>query len=243
MSNYYSLIQGETVSPYLANLIAYYPFNANANDFSGNNHNGTFVNPATFVGGKVANAVNFGITTLSTNVIIPDNNDFSFTNNTVDLPFTISCWVNVTQFSGLINRIIVKRGITTHEYQLYILPNGQVEFVKYNNAGQVISQIIQSAVGAVPLNTWKHICITNLNSGTAGLKMYIDGSQTTAPATNNGAYTRMINTSTNVTISDANRDLKHRGLADEVYIWKNREMTAIEVLDIYNKGNSGIALI
>ena len=243
MSYYRQLVQNITVNPYLANLIAYYPFNANANDFSGNNHNGTFANPTTFPFGKVANAVNFGIGAIDNSIAIADNIDFSFTNNTVDLPFTFACWANVTQFSSTFNRIIQKRGTGQEEYQLVIFPNGQVEFYKFSNATSTIFQLIRSAVGAVPLNTWKHICITNLNSSTAGLKMYIDGVQTATPAVNTGAYTRMVNTTSNIIISSPAPGFKHRGLLDEMYFWKNREMTAVEVLDIYNKGNSGIALI
>jgi hypothetical protein len=151
--------------------------------------------------------------------------------------------VNVTQFSPTFNRIIQKRGTGQDEYQLIILTTGQVVFQKFNNGGGTVLQTIQSAVGAVPLNTWVHICVTNLNSGTAGLKMYINAVQTTTPATNTGVYTRMINTTSNILISSLSSNFKHRGLLDEMYLWKNRELTAVEVLDIYNKGNSGIALI
>lgn len=241
---YYNMItQGFNASD---KLIAYYPFNANANDFSGKGYNGIGFTGVTFPIGKVANAVFFGTTTANTAGTVPDNDDFSFTNNIVDLPFTISCWVNVTVFSGSRNSIIQKRsgyGSGAEEWQFSILPNGQVVFEKISNNNTSILQSIRSDVGAIPLNTWKHIVITNLNSGTTGLKMYINGVQTTTLATNTNSYTRMINTSSNVIIGSGASSHKHRGLLDEMYIWKNRELTAAEVLDIYNKGNSGVPLI
>lgn len=240
---FYYNIMTSTLSPYLANLIAYYPYNVDANDFSGKGYDGTVFGTPTFVAGKVANAINFLNTTAANYVSIPDNIDFSFTNNTVDIPFTISSWVNVTQFSATFNRIIQKRGSGQDEYQLYIQPTGQVSFQKFNNGGSTVFQTIQSAVGAVLLNTWVHICITNLNSSTAGLKMYINGVQTATPAVNTGAYTRMINTTSSILIGSPASNFKHRGLLDEMYFWKDRELTAAEVLDIYNKGNSGVPLI
>lgn len=240
---YYNIMTAATLSPYLANLIAYYPYNSNANDFSGKGYNGTIAGTPTFVAGKVSDAINFGTTTVANSVTIADNIDFSFTNNTVDLPFTISSWVNVTQFSPTFNRIIQKRGTGQDEYQLYIQPNGQVVFQKFNNGGGTVFQTIQSAVGVVVLNTWVHICLTNLNSGTAGLKMYINGVQTATPAVNTGAYTRMINTTSSILIGSPATNFKHRGLLDEMYFWKDRELTAAEVTDIYNKGNSGVPLI
>lgn len=40
-----------------------------------------------------------------------------------------------------------------------------------------------------------------------------------------------------------NADAKTRGLIDELAIWKNRELTATEVAELYNKGNSGNPII
>jgi hypothetical protein len=37
--------------------------------------------------------------------------------------------------------------------------------------------------------------------------------------------------------------LKHRGLIDELAIWKNRELTATEVAELYTKGNLGNPII
>lgn len=244
MSQYYrTLIQGTTVSPYLANLIAYYKFDSSANDFSIEGNNGTIVGTPTFVSGKVNNSINFGTTSLSNYVNIPDDIDFSFTDGINDLSFSISCWVNVTQFSTTLNQILRKRGTSQEEYQFYILPNGQVGFEKYSNLNSSIFQRILSNTSVIATGTWYNIVITNLNSTTAGLKMYVNATQTTNPATNTGAYSRMANGTASTWIGNLNNNFKHRGLVDEFYIWKDRELTSVEVVDIYNKGNAGIPLI
>ena len=240
MSYYRSLIQEETISPYLSNLIAYYPFDANANDFSGLGNNGTITGSPTYPLGKVGNAIDFNTSNALIYSTIADSDDFSFTNNTVDLPFSISVWVYVSQFSATYNTILSKR-FGANEYEFRIQPSGNIQFIKFSNSSGSILQTVQG--GAVLLNTWYNIVVTNLSSNPVNFKMYVNGSLV-GTGGNSGAYTRMINT-TSVTRVNASVSslLKHRGLLDEMYIWKNREMSAIEALDIYNKGIAGIALI
>ena len=247
MSHYYThLIQQEIVNPYLANLIAYYPFNANANDFSGVGNNGTVVGTPTYSAGKVGTAINFGTTTNSNYVNIPDSDDFSFTNNTVDLSFSISVWENVTQFSTGFNQILRKRlGSNTinNEYQIDILPNGSFALFKFSNGTSTNYQLIQSAPGVITLNTLNNIIITNRDSNINNVNIYLNGNLITPTRSTIGTYTRMINGTADIQLGNGTTGFKHRGLLDEYYIWKGREMTATEALDIYNKGIAGIPLI
>ncbi|MCS3794709.1 PKD domain-containing protein [Niastella sp. OAS944] len=87
-------------------LIAYYPFNGNANDESGNNHNPSVVK-ATFTSdrfGKTNSASEFNGT--SNFIRIPDNKAFHFTSG-----FSISAWVMIKGFYGGPchgNRILMK---------------------------------------------------------------------------------------------------------------------------------------
>jgi len=245
MSQYYrTLMQGTTVSPYLANLIAYYKFDANANDFSVAGNNGSIIGSPTFVAGKVNNAINFGTSGTSNYVEIPDDIDFSFTDGITDLPFTISCWINATQFSGTFNTILRKRGTGQDEYQFIIFPTGRIEFYKFGNGSGAIYQLIQSATSVITTATWYNIVITNAGGLLGGLNIYVNGTLLTSVTRSTvGLYTRMVNGTANTTIGVATGTLKHRGLVDEFYIWKNRELTSVEALDIYNKGNAGQTLI
>jgi hypothetical protein len=236
----------------LNNLVGYYPFNSNANDLSGKGYNGTAiaVSPVTYVTGKVGNAINFVNDATPRYVDIADNNDFSFTNGTTDVPFTISLWVNLTSFSSTGNWFISKRGLTsgTDEWQ-FVFSGGRVIFNKFQFNNNSIFQNIQSSLNPFLLNTWYHICYTDNGSGAIGSgKIYINGSLN-APinANSGGTYTRM-NNGTNFTRIGMNswtpvENLKHRGLIDEVAIWKNRELNATEVAELYTKGNLGNPII
>ena len=243
MSYYRTLIQEQTVSPYLANLIAYYPFNANANDFSGNSYNGTILStPVTFVSGKVNNAISFPNNNNPTGVEIPDNNNFTFADLTSDLPFTISMWVNITAFSASTNYIFYKVATSNYEYRLSINSAGVINFVK-GNLLFTANQTITSALGTITTGVWNNIVITNSSSNIAGVNFYLNGTLLTVTRATTGSYLRMANGTALPTFAIGASTTKHRGLIDEAYIWKNREMNATEVLDIYNKGNAGQTLI
>jgi hypothetical protein len=234
----------------LNNLVGYYPFNSNANDLSGKGYNGTQVGAPTYGTGKVGNAINFGNDGILRYVDIADNNDFSFTNGTTDVPFTISMWVNLTSFSTIGNWFINKRGDTigSDEWQFMFFQN-RVQFLKFQFNNKSIFQNIASSLNPFLLNTWYHICYTDSGSGAIGSgKLYINGSLNTAiNANSGGTYTRM-NNGTNITRIAMNSwtpaaSLKHRGLIDELAIWKNRELTATEVAELYTKGNLGNPII
>ena len=77
-------------------LVAYYPFNENANDESGNSHNGT-VNGATLTEdrfGKAKSAYSFD--GKDDYIGVPDNEMFTLGSD----PFTISVWVNVANIES-----------------------------------------------------------------------------------------------------------------------------------------------
>ena len=254
MSYYRSLIQ-RTVT-YLTNLVGYYNFNANALDFSGVGNNGTIAGTPTYSAGKVGNAINLGNNTAFNHANFIDYNDFSFTNGTNDVPFTISIWINATSFASTFgNWIFNKRGDTTNqEYQLYIESSGRLVFQKFSlGAGASgIQDISSTTVALIATNTWYNIIITDSGSGNINdCKIYLNGSLLAVTRTTTGTYVRMINGTANARAGNAawattqaqGASTKHRGLLDEFYIWKGREMTATEALDIYTKGNTGIALI
>jgi hypothetical protein len=235
---------------FLTGLVGYYPFNSNANDLSEKGYNGTAIGSPTYGAGKVDNAINFGNDAVLRYVNIADNNDFSFTNGTTDVPFTISLWVNLTSYSITGNWFISKRGTTSgsDEWQ-FVFSGGRVIFNKFQFNNNSIFQNIQSSLNPFSLNTWYHICYTDNGSGAVGSgKIYINGSLNSPINQNSGGtYTRM-NNGTNITRIGVNSwipasTLKHRGLLDEVAIWKNRELTATEVAELYTKGNAGNPII
>lgn len=236
---------------FLTNLVGYYPLNSNANDLSGKGYNGTQVGTPTYGTGKVSNAIDFGNDSNLRYVSISDNNDFSFTDGTTDVPFSISFWVKISSFSASGNWFVNKMSAANDgnsEWQIIYFEN-KLNFYKYQFNNLNIAQRIQSSLTPFSLNTWYHICYTD--NGTASIgsgKLYIDGVFNVALNQNvGGTYTRMNNGTFPTRIGQASWSIsttfKHRGLVDELAIWKNRELSATEVAELYTKGNAGNPII
>lgn len=233
---------------FLTNLVAYYPLNSNAND-SINGYNGTQVGTPTFTSGKVGNAINFGNDATERYFDIADNDDFSFTNGTTDVPFSISLCVNFSAFSVTGNWFVNKRNTTDggDEWQIIYYQN-RLFFYKFQFNNRNIYQGVGTGLNPFNINTWYHICYTDNGSGLiSGCKLYINGVLSNSIQESVGVYTRMNNGTQPIRIGQAGWDLspnlKHKGLIDELAIWKNRELTATEVLELYNKGNAGTPII
>jgi hypothetical protein len=84
-------IQGSSNSSLNNGLVAYYPFNGNANDESGNGNNGT-VNGSTLTTDRLGNANSAYIFDLNKYITIPSSNDFDLLSD-----FTISLWAQFDQ--------------------------------------------------------------------------------------------------------------------------------------------------
>jgi hypothetical protein len=176
-----------------------------------------------------------------------DNDIFSFTDGTQDVPFTISCWVYFTGFSSAGNWLINKRNQTSggDEWQMnYSTGAGnRLNFQKFQFNDNTISQRVQSDTFPVSLNEWYHLVVTD--NGTAnfnGMNMYLNGVNVSDVRTNSGGtYTRMNNGTSTLGMMNGNwlpsDILRHLGRLDEVAIWKGRELTPQEVLFLYNNGN------
>jgi hypothetical protein len=236
---------GGAVSPFLADLVGYYRFNSDANDFSGKNHNGTIVGSPTFSAGKVGNSIDF-VNDVNLNcVTVPHTTDFNFSNGIVDTTFTISMWVRFHSLN-VISNFFTKSSADTPPYSGYRFAfNGSLFFLKYqaNNLGAF--RYIYSASNPFVINTWYHICYTD--NGIGNEKIYINGIEIATTKQQSGVYVTMGNNTLNANFGNANYNIansnKHKGLIDEAYIWKNRVLTPTEVLEVYNKGLLGQTLI
>lgn len=226
------------------NIVGYYKFDSNPDDFSGLGYNGTTVGTPTYVAGKVSNSIDFNAS-LGNYINISDNSDFSFTNGSNDLPFSISMWVNFSSFASIGNWLINKRDATSggDEWQLSF-GDSRLTFAKFNHNNNGIFQLIRSSLNPFVINTWYHICYTDNGSGLVGSgKLYINGVLNVNINANTGSYVRMNNGTSLTRIGQASFQLSgnyhHYGKIDELGIWKNRELTPSEVLELYNRGNVG----
>src|SRR5260370_24499664 len=101
--------------PFTNGLVAYYPFNGNANDASGNGNNGTVTSAALAVDrfGNPNSAYAFdGVSSLIT---VPDSASLMITND-----ITVTCWLSFSQtnFGGAGVRFVGKGGDCGRNYGL-----------------------------------------------------------------------------------------------------------------------------
>jgi len=177
-------------------------------------------------------------------VLSSDQDDFSFTNGSNDLPFSLSLWVYVGDISSDDGPFISKANFTTggNEF-IFKHANGKLQFFLYDNDSSASGDSIRTQAPSATLSdaTWHHVVATYSGNGSqTGIKVYTDGSQTTSTQSANGSYSRIRNTSTPVVIgatqdlANANRVFEDR-IADCVVF--NKELTSTEVAEIYNSGN------
>jgi len=235
---------------YTTNLVASYSFDTDFSDYTGNNPLTAFGGATAGVtGGKVSDCAELDGS--SDYTIAVDSDDFSFTDGTNDLPFSISFWANFkTHSSNPTNAswIITKRDASTNEeYQVTFFDNS-FQFWLFSQGGN--SAYVTASLPFTPITggtTWQHFTVTYDGSQTfSGIKMYIDGVSQTLTDSSVGAYLGMINGSEPINIGSQGWNPtqgEFDGKLDEFHVWKDRELTSAEVLDIYNTENLGNSIL
>jgi hypothetical protein len=208
----------------LPQLIAYFPFDNDAADFSGNGNNGTVTNVDFRPGGTGT----VGMFVKKSTVKITDNKTFDFSSVT-----GVSIAVRVKQESRTNGYIVVKKGPasnTVDEYALSLTDDGYItgEFVENSsNRTVVISKSI------LELDTWYDIILMWKRSGEVFL--YVDGELDTLITS---SVTSIQNTSFPLTIGDPDTLYSDSfvGSLEDIYIY-NRALLADEITDfsIYHK--------
>ncbi len=220
-------------SALLTNLVAYYNLDANANDVV-NSHNGTSTNISYSNAGKNGNCATFNGT--SSMIVTPQTTDFDFSTISSDLPFSFSFWSYSASNSGT-QYVINKRAASGVTDQWAI---AKVGVNLYLNLFTTTSIYIGKYINATPtLNVWEHYVVTyNGNGANSGITWYKNGVSTATTNSSAGTYTKMPITSQTATIGRANWTATGylNGRLDEMAIWKNRELNATEVAELYNAG-------
>ncbi|MEN9611932.1 MAG: hypothetical protein RLZZ628_2746 [Bacteroidota bacterium] len=217
-------------------LVAYYPFNGNANDESGHGNNGV-VNGATLTTDRFGNA----------------NKAYSFDgiNNYIELnysqtnlsSYSISCWVN-TLDAGT---ILQNRGISGNEaYSLTLHLRQNVVEYHLDSSYREIGRECNSTVSD---GSWHHIVGTWSSSNGSLItpdqfKIYVDGILTQSQAIDFTCCGYRQNRFANV--SGAMKCLigyypywnsHYKGKIDNIYIY-NRALSQTEVTQLYNDNNA-----
>ena len=240
---YTTELAGNSILPadFTTNLVASYNFDADFTDYTGNHPLTSSGNvTAGTAGGVVSNCSDFG-GTLSDFLEALDSDDFSFTDGVSDLPFSVSMWLN---FDVVANSwFFDKRGTSPNdEYQITyysgsfaIALASQGGFAAYLNATYAITPVV---------GTWYHLTWTYDGSGTfAGIKLYIDGVSQALTNISVGTYVGMSNGTAVARFGKFTDGSPFNGKMDETHIWKNRELTAAEVTDIYTTELAGNSIL
>ena len=205
-------LQNLTTSPVPQNgLVAWYPFNGNVNDESGNNNNGTIVGSVPYINdrnGSPNSAIQGG------NGYITTTNFFQFQRNET---FSFSAWVLLSSGVSSSGRLISTESNEGH-FRIGKVGNNVVIF----QFGDYVSspQIDQSS--------WNHLVYVYDNRNES---IYLNGALV---ATNSDQSTESLNYTKPFTIgakaSPAND--KWPDLMDDIAVW-SRALTENEILKIY----------
>lgn len=168
------------------------------------------------------------------NDYIDFGNNFNFERTDA---FSHSFWIYLNSVSG--NQTVYSKQLSTTAPGTRInFGSGRVEIYLVNTqtTNQIRAQINSS--GIIGAGVWKHCVITYSGSSDAtGVKFYIDGVlYATATTTNN--LTASILTSDTAKMGVVGTSSYLNGALDEYSIW-NKELSAAEVLAIYNSGDPG----
>ena len=212
-------------------LVAYYPFNGNANDESGNGNNGitTGTTLSTDRFGNSNKAYSFN----GSNNYITVNN--SLLSNTFS-SFTISCWIQTTMASGP-GQIIADRFTTGYPYKYSMMnqSNGTVTAGSHDggsNTNNVISTPVNIGNGQ-----WRHIIVV-LDASLLKYGIYIDGTfNIEITNINTGAWSSLSNpTSIGVSRGPSGYDFANwfSGKLDDIRVY-NRALSASEISQLYHE--------
>ncbi|MEL7338872.1 MAG: LamG-like jellyroll fold domain-containing protein [Bacteroidota bacterium] len=201
-------------------LIAWYPFDGDAQDYSGNANHGT-INGASLTTDRFGNPNSAYQFNGSSNFI-------SFTNQQnfrPDFPITISAWVKIDDYG---NNVIFNNDFTFGEHRGFWLNivNGNL-YISYGNGGAA-DPLGRRSIGGntlLQLNQWYHV--TGIVRNTTDMELYLNGKREC------GTYSGIADSlvySTNAGISGRGTNLNsyYRGSIDEIRFY-NRVLDKSEI--------------
>lgn len=205
-------------------LVARYPFSGNADDESGNGHDGT-VNGATLTTDRFGNpdsAYSFdGVDDL---VVVPDHDDFTVTD------VSVAVWVRTTDKSDH-KHITSCYGTSYYSdwYHLHLRSGSGIVAMQTDYGG---SSAVQTIMGATDVadGDW-HLLVGARDTSTAELRIYVDGVlEGSLPGINVSALNPDVDFWIGGQYTFASRYFK--GDIDDVRIY-NRALSASDVMELY----------
>lgn len=226
--------QGGGVSFPTENLVSYWPMNGSGEDIGGGGNTLSIFGGVTFPAGK--NELCADLNGSTGYLAALDSNNLSFGNGSVDTPFSVSFWMNMTVAPASNDFMIYKRDGSNREWQI-TASSGRVLGASLWSQNGSTNSIQVAFTTALTLNTWYYITITYDGGGlAAGLKLYINSVNDLIGAGGNiGTYVAMSNTTAPFEIGRFNSGF-YDGLIDELAIF-SKELSQSEIDIIYNNGD------
>lgn len=231
-------------------LVAFYPFNGNANDASGNGYHGTRFqvgdgldrhgnqNQSLYFNGKTADGTN-NQQIINDSYVKVDNFDYSFSTSSRENQISISFWVK-NEWNNQINPndglpILSRRTNNNIDFDLSLSGSN------YNPSNAPALHLgfwSESSAQSVPDNSWAHCVVTCDGSN---VKYYMQNQLYAEFSHNNGV---ILNNTSNLMIGKFSYQgalLHHfffNGWIDDLGIW-NKALTVEEISSLYNGSTSG----
>jgi Concanavalin A-like lectin/glucanases superfamily len=212
-------------------LVAYYPFNGNANDASGNGNNGT-VYGAIQTNDRLGNPNSaYSFNGASDYIDIGSSGLFNFTSG-----MTFAVWINPAALPVKRSFIIDKWVNSVEDKHLYFLPDSRLEFYLHNcfNVGGDFNLQGVSSVNPIALNQWTFIVATY--DGTS-INLYLNGNLNASETVSQNC----VSNSTGSMYFGFNPDrawtqegVAFDGMIDDVRIY-NRALSESEIQSLYNE--------
>jgi hypothetical protein len=202
------------------NLEAYYKFNNNGIDSSGNGRNLTYTGTEAYAAGILENGYDL------------PGNEANFADRSMeDVPlrlvgtnYSISCWVNPTTLSGA-TVIVEKWDSGSPSGWSLLVPNaGSVQFTHGSGV------FLATATGLITTGSFHHIAV--ITNGTT-IKIYINGVERASKA-----FVAVTSSTAVLRVGDRHGalDSPWDGVIDETAIW-SRDLSLTELAQLYNNGN------
>ncbi len=215
-------LSGNVLADLKDGLVAYYPFNGDAKDESGNGNDGT-VNGATLTEDRFGNkesAYNFN--GMGNKIVVQDVPLLNFGKTEL----SIAVWIKTTQ-TGIWKRILTKRArINTENWYSLAVWNGKARFEIYAQ-GQLDS------TSDVNDGRW-HLLVITRNSSNNKFSMYIDGNLEVTMTDEGRNLNSSIDTPLEIGIwANESYDETFNGFIDDIRIY-NRALSESEIQQLYN---------
>jgi hypothetical protein len=217
-------------------LIAWFKFNGNHNDFSGNNFNGTALNSPVFVNNHL-NTANSAVGLNGTQQVNFTTTGTPQFNNLNEVTYT--SWVKLNPNSPSFYQFLaygedLVLGSAYQTTMLYVSNLGKLSFFLYSNPSNSLCAAIETPDNAISFNTWTHVSIT-FKAGNF-VRVYINGTLTTPSSSTANSIAANLN-DVNFTMGAYGNASTNAypiiGGLDDVR-WYKKALTQTEIIDIMN---------